>query len=52
VLLLQFKEAAPSEQLQLPGEIHWPGGGRNAGDHPSARFERPALGDGRALADA
>jgi hypothetical protein len=51
VLLLQFKEAAPSEQHQLPGEIHWPGGGLNAQDHPSACFERAATGENRALAD-
>jgi hypothetical protein len=51
VLLLQFKEATSSEQLKLPGEIHWPGGGLNAQDHPSACFERPATGERRALAD-
>jgi hypothetical protein len=51
VILLQFKEAAPSEQIELPGEIHWPGGGLDAQDHPSARFERPMVGGERPLAD-
>ncbi len=39
--LLQFRQATTSGQIELPGKIHWPGGGLNAQDHPRARFERP-----------
>lgn len=39
--LLQFRDAE-EEQLELPGRIHWPGGGLNARDHPRALHERPA----------
>jgi hypothetical protein len=39
--LLQFREATPSQQRVLPGQIHWPGGGLNARDDPRACFERP-----------
>jgi hypothetical protein len=51
VLLLQFKDASSSKQLQLSGEIRWPGGGLNAWHHPSARFERPATGEEGAPVD-
>lgn len=38
--LLQFKEADPPTQRALPGQLYWPGGGLNAGEHPRARVER------------
>lgn len=41
--LLQFKEAQ-EERLELPGRIHWPGGGLNARDHPRALHERSTRG--------
>jgi hypothetical protein len=50
VLLLQFKDASSSEQLHLPGEIRWPGGGLNARDHPSACCERPVIDGNGAVA--
>jgi len=40
LVLLQFKEAEATEQLALPGRIHWPGGGLNAKNHPRAHCER------------
>jgi hypothetical protein len=41
--LLQVKNAT-AEPFELPGEIHWPGGGLNAKDHPRALLERPVTG--------
>ena len=41
--LLQFKQAAPATQRALSGQLHWPGGGLNARDHPRARVERPLI---------
>jgi hypothetical protein len=41
--LLQLRDAT-AERLELPGEIHWPGGGLNARDHPRAQLERPVAG--------
>ncbi len=41
LVLLQFREGA-AERLELPGQIHWPGGGRSARTHPRALYERPA----------
>lgn len=42
--LLQFKRAAPSEQLRLPGQLYWPGGGLNATADPRACAERSVDG--------
>lgn len=42
--LLQVKDAT-AERFELPGEIHWPGGGLNAKDHPRALLERPVTGE-------
>jgi hypothetical protein len=39
--LLQFRRATTGGQIELPGKIHWPGGGLNAQDHPRAAHERP-----------
>ena len=46
--LLQFRRASTGGQIELPGKIHWPGGGLNAQDHPRACHERPvpAAGEG------
>ncbi len=38
--LLQFREAASSQQRALPGRIYWPGRGLSAQHDPRARFER------------
>lgn len=49
LVLLQFREGT-GEALALPGQIHWPGGGRSARTHPRAVYERPvrrAQGTGR-----
>jgi hypothetical protein len=42
--LLQLK-GATAGRVELPGEIHWPGGGLNAKGHPQAQLERPATGE-------
>jgi hypothetical protein len=39
--LLQFKQATVSQTLEMPGQIHWPGRGLSARQHPRAYFERP-----------
>jgi hypothetical protein len=41
LVLLQFKDAESTAQLELPGRIDWPGGGLSASQHPRARLERP-----------
>jgi hypothetical protein len=38
--LLQFKDAATTSQLEMPGRIRWPGLGLSSKGHPWARFER------------
>lgn len=47
LMLLQFREGS-AETLELPGHIHWPGGGRSARTHPRALYERPARWEGKA----
>jgi hypothetical protein len=39
--LLQFKHASASQPLEMAGQIHWPGRGLSAKQHPRAYFERP-----------
>jgi hypothetical protein len=39
--LLQFKQATASQPLEMAGQIHWPGRGLSAKQHPRAYFERP-----------
>ena len=38
--LLQLKDAGPSRQRALPGQLYWPGGGLNAREDPRACLER------------
>ena len=38
--LLQFQDAAATEQIAVPGRIRWPGAGLNARDDPRACTER------------
>jgi hypothetical protein len=50
LVLLQFKKATTSGQIELPGKIRWPGGGLNAQHHPRACCERPIPTGGKAQA--
>jgi hypothetical protein len=39
--LLQFRHVTAIQQLEMPGQIRWPGGGLSAKRNPRAYFERP-----------